>query len=90
MKKSQKATKLENNYCIKIDMIFYLYEHNYRDRDKTITELKAICREYENLLCSMFHFRMLSENDFTILYDEATQGNYSYTNLLDRVWKKEA
>ncbi len=89
MKKSQKAIKLENNYYIKVDMIFYLYEHGYCDRDRTITDIQNICKEYETLLCSMFHFRMLSENDFTALYDEATQGNYSYINLIDRVFKKE-
>lgn len=89
MKKSQKATKLENNYCIKIDMIFYLYEHKFQDRDRTITDIQNICKEYETLLCSMFHFRMLSENDFTALYDEATQGEYSYTNLISKAYEME-
>lgn len=85
---TKKMEKMVNSLRDKMDTYTYLYEIKVIDFKKAMNNIYDERDEFDNMISSMFHFGVISENDFTETQFTASNLADEYLNKLhDISWK---
>lgn len=61
---TQKTQKLINTYSEKLDLEINLFELGFSTYEKAYLNLKELEKDFEKLICTMYHYNLISEKDF--------------------------
>lgn len=78
---SKKGKDLLNKYIDKLSCEHFLYNTNYYNVKEYIEMVSQANTDFNNLITGMFHYHLISDNDFTELMTKATDIYIEYIEL---------
>ena len=78
MRKSKKAENMVQKYTFNLEGIKMLYEDGYFNYEKAHERLEQDYKNFYTMVSQMFHYSLLSKNDWLYLTDKANELYWDY------------